>query len=134
MIITLCKIDKNNIFVSTRRKDEYATWGEDELYGVTPPNEEGLHRWNNGIWEKIDKYPRDVPQTITKLQAMKQMKAIGKWEAFKTVLANDDDVNDEWVLSDNLNRTYPLVLGIGQLFGFTDADMDNFFIEADKMS
>ena len=64
---------------------------------------------------------------------MKQMKAIGKWEAFKTVLANDEDVNDEWLLSDNLNRTYPLVLDIGQLFGFTDEDMANFFIEANKL-
>lgn len=74
-----------------------------------------------------------VPQTITKLQAMKQMKVIGKWETFKTVLASDEDSNDEWLLSDNLNRTYPLVLGIGQMFEFTDTDLDNFFIEASKL-
>lgn len=77
--------------------------------------------------------PIEVPQTITKIQAMKQMKVIGKWETFKTVLASDEDINDEWLLSDNLNRTYPLVLGIGQMFEFTDTDLDNFFIEASKL-
>ena len=74
-----------------------------------------------------------VPQVITKLQAMKQMKAIGKWAEFKAFLAADEDINDEWLLSDNLNRTYPLVLGIGQMFEFTETDLDTFFIEANKL-
>lgn len=74
-----------------------------------------------------------IPQTITKLQAMKQMKNIGKWEAFKVVLANDEDINDEWILSDNLNRAYTLVLRVAQLFEFSDEDMDTFFIEASKL-
>lgn len=77
--------------------------------------------------------PVQVPQTITKLQAMKQMKNIGKWEVFKVVLANDEDINDEWILSDNLNRAYPLVLRVAQLFEFSDEDMDTFFIEASKL-
>lgn len=99
--------------------------------GDIPFTAEEEAEWDEMILAEANK--KEVPQTITKLQAMKQMKVIGKWEEFKTVLANDEDVNDEWLLSDNLNSTYPLVLGIGQLFGFTDDDMDTFFIEASKL-
>ena len=74
-----------------------------------------------------------VPSQITKLQAMKQMKVIGKWETFKAFLAADEDINDEWLLSDNLNRTYPLVLGVGQLFEYDADELDTFFIEASKL-
>ena len=86
--------------------------------------------------DKAEKEPQKimVPQTITKLQAMKQMKAIGKWEAFKAILASNEDLNDEWGLSLNLDRSYPLVIGVAQLFEFTDVDMDNFFIAASKLS
>ena len=74
-----------------------------------------------------------VPQTITKLQAMKQLKVIDKWNTLKAILASDEDVNDEWVLSDNLNRTYPLVLGMAQALGISDEELDTLFIEASKL-
>lgn len=75
----------------------------------------------------------EVPQTITKLQAMKQLKAIDKWNALKVVLASNEDVNDEWVLSDNLNRTYPLVLGMAQALDISDEELDTLFVEASKL-
>ncbi len=59
---------------------------------------------------------------------------IDKWNALKAILASDEDVNDEWVLSDNLNRTYPLVLGMAQALGISDEELDTLFIEASKLS
>ena len=102
------------------------------------PNEFGIgDLYENGEFKKAPivepEIVIEIPQTITKLQAMKQMKVIGKWEAFKTIIANDEDINDEWVLSDNLNRSYPLVLSVAQLFEFSESDIDNFFIEASKL-
>lgn len=131
-------IDENGCFTNEREIDELSPLPK---CTTTPPpelNRDEVACFIGSQWVVLKEYPKTeettyIPQTITKLQAMKQMKAIGKWEAFKTVLANDEDVNDEWLLSDNLNRTYPLVLDIGQLFGFTDEDMANFFIEANKL-
>ena len=74
-----------------------------------------------------------VPQTITKLQAKKQMEAIGKWQEFKAILKSNEDINDEWVISNDLNRSYQLVSQVAQLFNFSEEDMDNFFIEASKL-
>ena len=84
--------------------------------------------------EEIEAYKKAlVPQTITKLQAMKQLKVIDKWNTLKAILASDEDVNDEWVVSDNLNRTYPLVLGMAQALGISDEELDTLFIEASKL-
>ena len=64
---------------------------------------------------------------------MKQLKAIDKWNTLKAILASDEDVNDEWQLSDNLNRTYPLVLGMAQALNLSDEQLDTWFIEASKL-
>ena len=76
----------------------------------------------------------EVPQIITKLQAMKYLKQIGKWEEVKTILASDEDINDEWLLSNELNRSYPLVVQMGTALNLNDEQLDNLFIEASKLN
>ena len=89
-------------------------------------------KYINGVFEAPEIIIQ-VPQTITKLQAMKQLKTIGKWEALKAILASNEDINDEWLLSDNLNRSYLLVLQMAQALNLTDEEVDTLFIEASKL-
>ena len=74
-----------------------------------------------------------VPSVITKLQAMKQLKAIGRWEEVKALLSSNDEINDEWILSNELNRKYPLIISMGTALGLTQEDLDNIFIQASRL-
>lgn len=78
--------------------------------------------------EFIDK--GEVPRTITKLQCMKQLKKIEKWEAFKALLEASPDANDEWILSDDINRNYPLTKQMGEALGLSEEELDDLFREA----
>jgi len=73
------------------------------------------------------------PQTITKLQAMKQLKVLKLWSKFQNILANNADANDVWLLALNLDRKDPLVANIGKSLNLTDTDIDNLFAEASKL-
>lgn len=99
--------------------------------------DEEFVRSNYQYYKKIDEEEHsnniEAPQTITKLQAKKQMEAIGKWQEFKAILNSNEDINDEWVISNDLNRSYQLVSQVAQLFNFSEEDVDNFFIEASKL-
>lgn len=84
---------------------------------------------------KDDEFPQpvfkgEVPRTITKLQCMKQLKKIEKWEAFKALLEASPDANDEWILSDDINRNYPLTKQMGEALGLSEEELDDLFREA----
>lgn len=80
--------------------------------------------------------PLEVPQSITKVQAMRAMKqtdidpntGASMWDSFKALLASNVDANDEWLLALELQRNHPLVLQITPALGKTDAQIDDLFI------
>lgn len=72
----------------------------------------------------------EVPRTITKLQCMKQLKKIGKWQALKQLLEANEDANDEWILSDDINRNYPLTQSMGEALELSEEEIDDLFREA----
>jgi hypothetical protein len=133
-------IDNNNIFNRAEEIDPMGAIPNGAVM-VKPPilKSSQFAKWNACAWEILDSYPDivpspvQIPQTITKLQAMKQLKVINKWDTMKAMLAQNEEINDEWMLSDNLNRSYPLVLKMAKGMGFNDEELDIFFIEADKL-
>ena len=99
------------------------------VLGLTDHYLENEDEYNN----KIASIPKVVPQTITKLQAMKLLKLMDKWTLVKAELEKNEDMNDEWLLSNELNRSYPFVLDMATLLDFSETELDQFFIEASKL-
>jgi len=90
-------------------------------------------------WEKIKKervlskitgieYIDSVPQQLSKVQAMKALKEKGIWESFKTVVASNEDANDEWMLSTKLERNHGFVESLAPALNLTGEDLDELFI------
>lgn len=74
-----------------------------------------------------------VPQSITKVQAMLQLKALGLWDTLKTFLSANEDANDIWVLAISVDRNNSFVPIIAQVVGWDEVQTDNFFMEAVKL-
>ena len=74
-----------------------------------------------------------VPDAISRVQAMKQLKALSKWTTFKTVLATNQDAQDEWDLATELQRANPFVAMLAPALNMTNADIDTMFINASKL-
>lgn len=71
-----------------------------------------------------------VPASISRVQAMKAMKANNLWDAFKTTLQTNVDATEEWELSLELQRNHVFVVSMGPLLGLTEVELDDLFIFA----
>lgn len=71
-----------------------------------------------------------VPKAITKVQAMKALKAAQLWDAFKTALASNVDAQDEWELALELQREHPFVIGLASTLTLSETQLDDLFIQA----
>lgn len=115
-----------------------------ELNIVVPTIEEKVEPLLNDFEEVINfenntvsyiATPKEVltPFSITRVQAMKQMKVLGLWENFKTILASNEDAQDEWDLATLLEREHEFIAMLAPALGLSEADIDNLFIEASKI-
>ena len=69
----------------------------------------------------ITPQPEPVQVTsITKVQAMRQLKAMSLWETFKEVLASSQDAQDEWDLALGLDINDPFVSEISTALNISD--------------
>lgn len=84
--------------------------------------------------EELDAFIVSVPQTITKFQASKQLREMGKYQDLMTILDLDPtgDAKIDWTDAQNLNRNHELVLGLAQALGMDSNGVDDFFVEANK--
>jgi hypothetical protein len=71
-----------------------------------------------------------VPQSITRIQAMKAMKNIGIWETFKNVLASNQDAQDEWDLATELRRDNEFVQMLIPALNLSNKQFDELFNQA----
>lgn len=74
-----------------------------------------------------------VPKSITRIQAMKVMKSMGLWEAFKAVLASSQDAQDEWDLATQLDRNDPFVDQLMPALNLTSDQLDILFTQASTL-
>lgn len=74
-----------------------------------------------------------VPKSITKVQAMLQLKALSLWSTFAAFLASNADANDIWMLALSVDRDNAFIPVIAAVVGWDDVATDNFFIEAGKL-
>lgn len=74
-----------------------------------------------------------VPQSITRIQAMKVMKSMGLWDTFKAVIASNQDAQDEWDLAIQLDRGNEFVTALMPVLNLTSEQLDELFIQASKL-
>lgn len=71
-----------------------------------------------------------IPQSITRIQAMKVMKSMGLWDTFKAVIASNQDAQDEWDLATELQRSNEFVLALMPILNLTSEQLDELFTQA----
>ena len=139
-IYTTEEIRQENPNMSIPADADCSSLGFEFLEEVEAPVQDGFYAVetapvnNKQTWE-LREIAKVVPQSITKLQAMKQLQKIEKWTQLKAILAEpaNEDINDEWILSNDLNRSYPLVAQMAAALELSENEVDNLFIEASKI-
>lgn len=104
----------------------------------TPYSEESI------IWEWIKEFPVDqidayekhipVPNKVSMRQARLQLLASNQYETVNSAISTMGSAAQiEWEYATEVIRTNPLVAAMQQLLGWTDEQMDQYFIEASKL-
>lgn len=75
-----------------------------------------------------------VPQTVTPLQAKLQLLAMGLLDEVETMVATDRKVQLYWSEALEIKRDHQTLLQMALALGLSDAQLDEMFIEADKLS
>jgi hypothetical protein len=136
------RVDDNNVFISSRVGDEFSTWSKNELKGVTPPTvvDNTYYQWNGSDWVALSEYPKQkqmpetIPQSITPRQIRLQLSAIGMRQAVEDYVASASlEIKDWWEFSLAYERNAPLLVEAATTLGMTSEQLDQFFIEADKL-
>jgi hypothetical protein len=83
---------------------------------------------------ELDAWFLYVPPTISKFQASKQLRAMGKYQDLMAELDKDTTGNAkiDWMDAQNLARNHELVLGMAYVLGLTDEQLDDFFVAANQ--
>jgi hypothetical protein len=81
------------------------------------------------------RYNAVVPQTITRYQARVVLRRAGKIAALKTFLngAGREEVKDAFEHLETFIRDSDFIAALGAAAGFTDAEVDQLFIDAAKI-
>lgn len=82
----------------------------------------------------ITPQPEPIQVTsITKVQAMRQLKSMNLWTEFQAMLSSNTDANDEWILALSLDINDPFVQSLAPILGITIDDLQTLFNEASKL-
>lgn len=137
-IYTINDIRKLNTNISIPFGSDLSFLGYDALIETEMPIKEGHIAMEDGVinntlqWKLIP-IIENTPDFITKLQAMKILKERNLWESVKAILASNEEANEEWMLSSELNRHYPLIQNMAEVLSLSDDDLDDIFIKASKL-
>lgn len=83
--------------------------------------------------EEID-YREDIPQAISRFQARAALLDAGLLADVEIALADADPLTQlAWAEAIEWRRDSPTIAAIGDALGLTEEDIDDLFIEADKI-
>lgn len=75
----------------------------------------------------------EVPQTITPRQLRLQLLTITLLDEVEALCATDKAMSIWFEYSLDFQRSHPMIEAMGLQLGMSETDMDNFFIEANKL-
>lgn len=84
-----------------------------------------------GVWTQqweVAPYTPPVPDFVSPRQIRQALTRAGLRQAVETAVSSgDQDVKDWWEFATSFERTHPMVIGMGQALGKTDADLDDLW-------
>jgi len=111
---------KGNLVMKWGVRDMFADYTDDSgvLHTKAEQEEEYLARQRKAI----------VQREITKVQVRAALVNAGKWDAFKAILAANEEAKEIFELATSLQRDHPLVISLAPLLELDDAALDELFI------
>ena len=87
---------------------------------------------NKQTWE-LREIPKEVPQTITPLQAKLQLLKLGLLDEVEALVTSDRKVQLYWEYASVVERDNAMLLLMANNIGLTSEQVDEMFIEASKL-
>lgn len=138
MIVYL--LDENNVFIGVADIDPMKSLPR---CSITPPHElsgDEVACFVGDNWVVLPSYPtpqstpEPIPQSITPRQIRLQLTAIGMRQAVEDYVASSSlEIKDWWEFSLAYERNAPLLVEAATTLGMTSEQLDQFFIEANKL-
>lgn len=72
-------------------------------------------------------------KVITPRQARLALLGVGLLDEVETLLAGNKAMQIWWEYSLDIQRNHEMIIAMGTQLGMSESDMDNFFIEANKL-
>lgn len=95
--------------------------------------------WIDGVSVKVEMTAEEiaagnvksVPASVTKLQLVRSMRALGHWSDFKSSLKQSSTtIKEDWEYASAIDRNDSLVVAMGATLDLDTASMDTLFITA----
>ena len=107
------------------------------LYKATPNGNEPLTPQEEAeilaTWAQAEEENR-VPRQVTMRQARVALSRAGLLAAVNAAVASaDDETKITWEFAQGVKRNSPYIAAIGGILSLTSEQIDNLFIEADKL-
>lgn len=75
-----------------------------------------------------------VPQSITRLQFVRQSKSLGIWTNVQAYIVANPDVQDWWDYASAIERHSPVLIAAATAFEMSSAQIDEFFIAGAQLA
>ena len=137
-IYTIEDIRQENTNMSIPDNTDCSYLGYETLIEVEQPKQDGFYATevapvnNVQTWE-LREIPKEVPQTITPLQAKLQLLEIGLLDDVEVIVSADRKIQLYWEYASVIERDNEILLMMAEQLGFTSNQLDDMFINASKI-
>ncbi len=137
-IYTIEEIRQENQNMSIPDGTDCSSLGFEFLEEVEQPKQEGFYAVevapinNKQTWE-LREIPKEVPQSITPLQAKLQLHKLGLFDEVEALVANDRTSQLYWEYASVIERDNEILLMMVDQLGLTEDMVDDMFINASKI-
>ena len=137
-IYTIQEIRQENPNMSIPDGTDCSSLGFEFLEEVEQPKQEGFYAVevapvnNKQTWE-LREIPKEVPQSITPLQAKLQLLKLGLLDEVEALVTGDRTSQLYWEYASVVERDNAVLLLMAEQLGLTSEQVDEMFIEASKL-
>ena len=137
-IYTIQEIRQENPNMSIPDGTDCSSLGFEFLEEVEQPKQEGFYAVevapvnNKQTWE-LREIPKEVPQSITPLQAKLQLLKLGLLDEVEALVTGDRTSQLYWEYASVVERDNAVLLLMAEQLGLTSEQVDEMFIAASKL-
>ena len=137
-VYTIYDIRNENTNMSIPDNTDCSYLGYEFLIEVEAPIQDGFYATevapinNTQTWELIE-IPKEVPKSITPLQAKLQLLKLGLLDEVEALVTGDRTSQLYWEYASVIERDNEILLMMAEQLGLTSEQVDEMFIEASKL-